>query len=225
MQRNPVLLIHGINDTAQIFRRMQTYLEVRGWPTHAISLTPNDGTDGLDQLAMQVDRYVAATFSRSQPIDLLGFSMGGVVCRYYLQRLGGLARVERFITVSAPHQGSLMAYLRWNAGCEQMRPQSPFLRDLNRQLDQLNQVQFTSIWTPFDLMILPATSSSLPIGSEIKIPVLAHAWMVSDPTVLLAVTTALSRPVERPARPDALGRRRSPSDRVPQTPLRDGGNT
>lgn len=225
MQRNPVLLIHGINDTAQIFRRMKTYLEVRGWPVHTLSLQPNDGTEGLDQLALQVDRYVATTFRRSQPIDLLGFSMGGVVCRYYLQRLGGLARVERFITLSAPHQGSLMAYLRWNTGCEQMRPNSAFLRDLNSQLEQLNQVQFTSIWTPLDLMILPATSSSLPIGTEIKIPVLAHAWMVSDPMVLLAVTTALSRPLERPTHHESLENHRSPSDPVPQTPLRDGGNT
>lgn len=225
MQRNPVLLIHGINDTAQIFHQMRTYLEGHGWSTHALSLIPNDGTAGLDQLAMQVDHYVTTTFRRSQPIDLLGFSMGGVVCRYYLQRLGGLARVERFITLSAPHQGSLLAYLRWNQGCEQMRPNSAFLQDLNSQLEQLNQVQFTSIWTPFDLMILPATSSSLPIGTEIKVPVLAHAWMVSDPRVLLAVTMALRRPLEHPAQPQSPENRRSPSDPVPQTPLQHGGNT
>jgi len=216
MQRNPVLLIHGIHDTARIFHRMQAYLEARGWPVHTLSLQPNDGTEGLDKLAKQVDRYVETTFSRSCPIDLLGFSMGGLVCRYYLQKLGGLARVERFITLSAPHKGSLWAYFRWNEGCAQMRPNSPFIQELNRQLDQLNQVQFTSIWTPMDLMIIPAASSSLPIGTEIKLPVLAHAWMVSDPTVLLAVTTALSRPLEH---------RRSPSAPVPQTPLRGGRNT
>lgn len=235
MERNPVLLIHGINDTAKIFRRMRTHLEARGWEVHAISLSPNNGDAGLDELALQVDRYVESTFSHSRSIDLVGFSMGGIICRYYLQKLGGLARVDRFITLSSPHNGSLMAYLRWNIGCEQMRPNSPFLRDLNRQLDQLNQVQFTSIWTPMDLMILPATSSSLPIGTEIKIPVLGHAWMVSDPTALLAVTTALSRPLHHDSythdsytydsRSASLRSHRSPSALVPQTQLPGERNT
>lgn len=244
MERNPVLLIHGINDTAKIFQRMRTHLEARGWEVHAISLSPNNGDVGLDELARQVDCYVKRTFGRAHAIDLVGFSMGGIVCRYYLQKLGGLARVDRFITISSPHHGSLMAYLCGNVGCEQMRPNSPFLRDLNHQLDQLNQVQFTSIWTPLDLMILPASSSSLPIGTEIKVPVLGHAWMVSDPTVLVAVTSALSRPLDHNSRkqdsrkqdadnPDlgnhesasvaisdvAIGDRRSLSARVPQTQL------
>ncbi|WP_448560518.1 esterase/lipase family protein [Trichothermofontia sp.] len=225
MERNPVLLIHGINDTAKIFRRMRAYLEVRGWEVHAISLSPNNGDSGLDELALQIDRYVEQTFARSRPIDLLGFSMGGIICRYYVQRLGGIARVERLITLASPHNGSLMAYLRWNIGCEQMRPNSPFLRDLNRQLEQLTQVQFTSIWTPMDLMILPAVSSSLPIGTDIKLSVLAHAWMVSDPGVLLAVATALSRPLNQNARRTPAEHPQSLIDRVPQTRLPDERNT
>ena len=62
--------------------------------------------------------------------------MGGIVCRYYLQRLGGIARVDRFVAISAPEHGTWWAntcpaeLLRW-PGVAQLRPDSAFLRDLN----------------------------------------------------------------------------------------------
>ena len=73
-----------------------------------------------------------------------------------------------------------------------MRPGSVFLRDLNRDRAQLDRIGFTSIWTPFDLMIVPASSSILPVGRSIRVNVPAHAWMVSDPRVLRLVSGALT---------------------------------
>jgi len=51
-------------------------------------------------LGQQVANYVAATFA-PKPFDLVGFSMGGIVSRYYVQRLGGIDRVQRFITLAS----------------------------------------------------------------------------------------------------------------------------
>jgi len=45
-------------------------------------------------------------------------------------------------------------------GCVQMRPDSPFLQ-LNQDAIMLEQLNFTSIWTPFDLMIVPGNSSQM----------------------------------------------------------------
>jgi len=36
---------------------------------------------------VKVANYVAANFAPEQPFDLVGFSMGGIVSRYYVQRL------------------------------------------------------------------------------------------------------------------------------------------
>jgi triacylglycerol lipase len=194
--KNPVLLIPGIDDTAAVFRPLADFLQQLGWAVQGISLTPNSGCTGLDCLAEQVAEYVTATWAPDQPIDLIGFSMGGIVGRYYLQRLGGLGRVQRFITLSSPHQGSWLAYGRgWNRGCQQMQPTSEFLADLNGDRNQLNQIQFSSFWTPFDLMILPASSSQLGVGQEAQFPVLAHPLMLRDRRVWAAIATALSQPV------------------------------
>ena len=192
--RNPILLIHGIGDTQRVFDAMVAYLRDRGWAIHCLDLEPNQGQMGLDQLALQICKYVEAHLS-DRPFDLLGFSMGGIVSRYYLQRLGGLLKVQRFITLSSPHNGTFTAYARQRPGVKQMRPGSAFLRDLNSTLEDLQQVQFTSLWTPYDLMIVPAHSSRLPLGQMGQIPVLAHPLMLRDRRVFEAVATALSRPI------------------------------
>lgn len=195
-QKNPVLLVHGIWDTGKVFRRMIPFLSERGWKVYDLDLLPNDGTKGLDDLAQQVVAKVEATFPPGQPFDLLGFSMGGIVSRYYIQRLGGINRVQRFITLSAPSHGTVIAYFNQGLGCVQMRPNSAFLRDLNRDAAMLSQINFTSIWTPFDAMIVPADSSRMPVGDNVVVPVLNHAWMLTDIQSLSAIATALSAPVK-----------------------------
>lgn len=201
--RNPVLLVHGIDDTAELFSTLSAYLKKQGWVTHGIDLIPNDGTHGLDVLAQQIAAYALDTFGPEQPFDVVGFSMGGIISRYYVQRLGGLERVQRLITLSSPHQGTWTAYLRWNAGAKQMRPRCPFLDDLNQDaMEQLGRINFTSFWTPLDTMIVPAESSYLPVGKAVPLPVAAHPWMVTDERVLQQVAIALQEPLGAEVRVD-----------------------
>jgi len=193
--RNQVLLIHGIGNTKAVFRKMSTYLEERGWSVHGLNLIPNDATLGLDQLAKQVADYIAGNFDPEQPLDLVGFSMGALVSRYYIQRLGGIERVQRYINISAPNNGTWTAYLLSRIGCLQMRPGSEFLQDLNRDYQMLERLNFTRLWTRFDLMIFPASSSQMPVGKELEIPVLLHPWMLKDQRCFKAVAAALSEPL------------------------------
>ncbi|MGD1804884.1 esterase/lipase family protein [Dapis sp. BLCC M126] len=188
---NPILLIHGIFDTIRIFDKMSRYLKQLGWEVYSLNLIPNYGILGLDKLAEQVADYVDKTFPPNQPFDLIGFSMGGIVSRYYVQRLGGIDKVERFITVSSPHNGTLTGYALNLAAPKQMRPNSDFLENLNQDLHLLEQINFTSIWTPYDAMIIPARSSQVPVGRDIKIDVLLHAWMISDEKVLKVIVEEL----------------------------------
>lgn len=191
-QKYPVLLIHGIDDTVHVFSSMVTYLSDRvGVPIHTLNLIPNNGDVGLDKLALQIQAYVEQHMKSVERFDLVGFSMGGIVSRFYIQRLLGWQRVRRFITLSAPHNGTWTGHLRRNAGAAQMRPDSPFLKDLNDSVGDLNQVEFISVWTPYDLMIVPASSSALPVGKEIQLPVLAHPWMLTDRRSLSAIAEAL----------------------------------
>jgi triacylglycerol lipase len=195
---NPILLIHGITDTSYKMRKIASHLSDLGWQVYTIDLTPNNGDSRLEILAGQVADLVDRTFAPHQQIDLVGFSMGGLVARYYIQRLGGIDRVQRFITLSSPHRGTLAAYFSTRPGCVQMRPDSQFVRDLDRDVHVLNQLNFTSIWTPFDLIILPPSSSQLGIGTELMFPVAAHPLMVFDRRCLDAIATALAQPIKSP---------------------------
>ncbi len=194
--RNPVLLVHGIFDTQRVFHKMAAYLEKKGWSVYCLDLVPNNGDVGLDKLAQQVADYISVSFAPKQTIDLVGFSMGGIVSRYYVQRLGGIQRVQRFVTISAPNHGTVIAYFPQNSGGIQMRPQSDFLQDLNRDVEILERLNYTSIWTPFDLMIVPAKSSQMPVGREEILPVGLHPWMLTDKRSLAVVAQELAAPVK-----------------------------
>lgn len=197
MPRNPVVLVHGLFDTIAKFKTLSAHLEQFGWSVHCFNLMPNDGTGCLKKLAHQVEDYINQHFPSEQKVDLLGFSMGGLVTRYYLQRLGGVDRVQRYISISAPNQGTIVAYSQPHEGIRQMRLNSELIKDLNQDWSKFQtRLQTTTLWTPFDLMIVPATSSCLGLGKEISVPVWVHAWMVDDPRVLAIVTHALSESIE-----------------------------
>ncbi len=194
--RHPVLLVHGFLDTTVVFAKMTAYLSNLGWEVHSLNLVPNNGAAGIDELAHQVADYADRHLPSDRPFDLVGFSMGGLVARYYVQRLGGRDRVKRFIAISSPHQGTWTAYTLQRPGCLQMRPGSDFLQDLNQDATTvLGQLNFTSLWTPYDLMIVPANSSQMPVGKEFRVPVLLHPWMLVDARSLKLVAEQLSVPV------------------------------
>jgi len=190
----PLLLVHGLGDTSRAFKSMTAYLTERGWTVFSCDLKPNNGQLPLEALARQLDRYIQAHLPAAEPFDLLGFSMGGLISRYYLQRMGGLERVRRFLAISSPHRGTWVGYLRWNPGCEQMRPDSEFLKDLNQDWQVLEQVNFVSLWTPFDLMIVPADSSVMPVGRSLSFPVALHPWMLTDDRVFATIVKVLTEP-------------------------------
>jgi triacylglycerol lipase len=192
MARTPVVLVHGIDDTRAIFSRLQPHLERSGLAVHSLDLVPSDGQAGLAELAGQLDTYVRKTFPAGEAIDLVGFSMGGLVSRYYIQRRGGRDRVRKFVTIGTPHNGTWTAYLRSNPGARDMRPGSAFLADLNGDIRVLELVSLVSIWTPFDLMIMPATSSRVRVGRSIAVRTPAHPLLVRDRRVLELVRGILS---------------------------------
>jgi triacylglycerol lipase len=193
---NPVLLVHGIFRKSGIFDKMSAYLRDLGLSVYTLDLSPHWGNASIDELAQQTADYIDKNFEPQQPLDIVGLSMGGLVTRYYLQRLGGINRVQRFIAISSPHRGTWTAYTLWGKGCVQMRPGSAFLEDLNRDAALLEKLNFTSIWTDWDFIIVPASSSQISAAKEVKLSVFAHAMMARHSSSLKAVAEALSEPLK-----------------------------
>lgn len=185
----PVVLVHGIWKDSSAFQDMSRYLWRSGITTAAIDLKPNDGSVGIEELAKQLASFIDQL--DSPEVDLVGFSMGGLVSRYYLQRLGGSERVRKFITIGTPNHGTLVARFSSLPASQQMRVNSPWISDLNSDFEMLLKHDVVSIWTPYDLMVIPRASGMLPVGRTMCIPTLIHHLMLSDERVLRAVKDIL----------------------------------
>ncbi len=179
-----VVLVHGFLETGSALSPMKRRLEKQGVQCFIAKLRPSDGRGGLDKLAEGLKRDIDATYGPDQPISVIGFSMGGIVSRYYLQKLGGAARCEKFFTISSPHHGTLAAKIYPTKGAAQMRPDSEFLQDLAKSDSILGEMPVVSYRTPLDLIILPPSSSVWDRAVNIEHPALLHPMMVTSNTVI-----------------------------------------
>lgn len=185
------VLVPGWLDNDRTLSRLRTYLELQGVRAVICSPQPSNGSAPIERLAEQVAAFIESGFGAEEPVNLFGFSMGGLIHRVYIQQMGGWRRVHKFVTVATPHRGTMTARFATLQGASQMRPESEFIQSLNRDLSALENVQFTSIWSPFDLTIVPANSSILPVGKMRRIWSPAHGVMMYDPNVMRVVAGVL----------------------------------
>lgn len=186
-----VVLVHGFLETGDTFKDLRSRLESRGCVCIVPRLTPNDGRFGLEDLAKRLKTQIDAAFGPKEPIRIVGFSMGGLVSRQYLQNLGGAKRCQNLITVSSPHQGTNGAYLYSSVGAKQMRPGSAFLTNLARTQGNLGKMPVASYRTPMDLIILPSSNSIWDRALNIEFPVISHPKMLSSNAVLTSIERRL----------------------------------
>lgn len=191
----PVLLVHGIWDSTARMSALVQGLRARGVEhVRAFDLKPNDGRAPIAKLAEQVHAE-AEKLSAQHPgaqLDLVGFSMGALVSRYYLQRLAGSARVRRFVSVSGPHAGTLAAHALPLPGARDMRPGSALLRDLEADVDPFGAVEVHCLYTPFDAMIVPAKSAVLRQAKSVRtLAMPLHRMMITHATAIDAIASAL----------------------------------
>jgi triacylglycerol lipase len=104
-----VVLVHGFLETGSAFKTLKKRLEKRGFECYVPRLKPSDGRGGLENVAARLKQDIDTKFGPKEPINVVAFSMGGIVSREYLQHLGGAARCENFVTISSPHHGTKAA--------------------------------------------------------------------------------------------------------------------
>ncbi len=195
---NPVLLLPGYTDDEDDLKTIAAYLWEAGFQVYPFSPRPSDGSVLLEDLALQLQAYIELTFGPEQAVDLVAFSMGGLISRWYVQKLGGDQRVQRLITLATPHNGTLYAYMPVNSpGLHQMQPGSDFLNELNEDLSPLTRINFTSIWTPLDLTVFPATSCLMDVGKMVRLMLPHHRALLSYRRCFAAVVKELRAPVDR----------------------------
>ena len=188
----PTILVHGYKDEASVFEPLARHLAGVGVRTYAVTLAPSDCSVPLEVLAQQLKAYISSNFAYNQQLNFVGFSLGGIVARYYLQRMGGLARTGRFLGVATPHHGTWMAFASRLPAALQLRPNSSFLRDLNADAEQLASIEFSSMWTPLDLMIVPSFNCRFRVGTNMAVWTLQHQGLITSRRGVGAIARVLT---------------------------------
>ena len=186
-----VVLVHGFMESGSNFRTLRQRLAQRGVQCLVPKLHPCDGRGGLEVLAAHLKQDIDAAYGPQQPISIVGYSMGGLVSRYYLQNLGGAARCEKLITISTPHHGTDSAWYYPTKGSAQMRPGSRFLTDLEQTQSNLGKMPVFSYRTFRDMVIVPPDSSVWDRAVNVEYQVLLHSMMITSNVVLTDVERRL----------------------------------
>ena len=188
---NPVILVHGIHSDSRDMTRMARHLRAEGCEVFTPDLSPNRGQATIEELAKQLADFTTKHVKRGRKFDLVGFSMGGLVSRYYVQRLGGERQVAHLITIAAPHHGTVFARLHPGAGATEMRRDSAFLRELATDNAKLASVKFTCFYTPLDLVVVPASSSVMPQARNVRVWASLHPSLILEKRCIRQVAGAL----------------------------------
>ena len=156
----PIVLIHGIVDNRTIFTMMRRGLRRRGFGCiRSFSYGPhtNDLRATAERFGAFIEDLVEET--GSDRVQVIGHSLGGLIARYYVQRLGGDARVQTLVTLGSPHQGTLAARLLPNKLVRQLRPGSDVLNELAEPSSCTTRM--LAFYSDVDQLIVPARNARL----------------------------------------------------------------
>lgn len=190
--RPKLVLVHGIFNTGKVMGWMKKQFELQGFDCFAPTLAPFDGSKGVEFAAESLQQQIRSRFGESETIALIGFSMGGVVARFYLQQLEGNARASHLFTVSSPHLGSYMAYLPYPSKTfKQLRPGSKLLSLLDSTGDRLSGLSLYSYCATVDYTVAPSRSH-WSIASNKKFDVYLHMSMIFSHKVVEEIICQLT---------------------------------
>ncbi len=172
-----VVLVHGFLATAGVFRPLRVRLERdAGARVASFSHAPGPGVRSIArQLAAVVDRIPEGT-----TIHLVGHSLGGIVARWYVQEMGGHARVAQTISLATPFGGVRIAErLRVLVGSD-LCAGSDVLTRLRDRAGEYAAVPHTSIAGSDDLMVSPPACAGFAGGDVIVLPGRGHNQLLFD---------------------------------------------
>jgi len=124
---------------------------------------------------------------KEKKIDILGFSMGGIIGRHWLQKFDGYKRTRRLISIGSPHKGTLMAQLIPKypfRGISEMKINSKFLRELANNDFLLDDIECINFFTYWDMMVFPSWWTNLNFGKKISVKVYKHRNLVRNKSVV-----------------------------------------
>ncbi|MQY39649.1 hypothetical protein SRB17_76760 [Streptomyces sp. RB17] len=154
----PVLLVHGLGDGESIVAPLRQGLDGLGagpFITVSYHAFGPDIRAAAQVLGEQVE--VARELGAGRGVVVIGYSLGGLIARYYTQVLGGDTHVPLVITLATPHGGTAAALLAPpHPLMRQLRPGSPLLAELAEPAAGC-RTRFVAFYSDLDEVVVPAS--------------------------------------------------------------------
>jgi triacylglycerol lipase len=209
----PIILLHGYFHNRSAFVIMRRSLKKFGFrsvDTMNYNVIGHDVQELAHQLAAHVDEILEQTGGTH--VHLIGHSLGGLVARYYIQKLGGHEKVHTCVTLGTPHRGTHAAWVGRGKTARQLRPGSLLLRQLARS-SRAMPVRFISFYSNLDSLVLPASNAKITEPSlrarNIFVRDLGHLSLLISRPLIRSIAEILASPDSMPAfdeRPARNGR-------------------
>ncbi|CAL9557316.1 esterase/lipase family protein [Streptomyces griseomycini] len=192
----PVVLLHGFIDNRSVFVLLRRSLVQHG-RQQIESLNYSPLTCDIRIAAELLGRHIEQVCERtgSSRVDVVGHSLGGLIARYYVQRLGGDARVRTLVTLGTPHSGTRVAPLA-NAHpiVRQMRPGSPVLEELALPSPGC-RTYFVAFWSDLDHIMEPLETACIEhpdlMVQNVQVSGVGHLALPVHPAVATGIRQAL----------------------------------
>lgn len=170
-----VVLVHGFLASAGVFRPMRARLE-RETGARVASFSHAPGL-GIRRIAQQLARLVDR-IPEGARIHLVGHSIGGLIARWYVQEMGGHARVTQTISLATPFHGTRLARVRLLIGND-LHTASTLL-DRIRQRAHAFDVPHTSILGTHDIIVQPFENAHFHHGESLVLEGRGHNTLLFD---------------------------------------------
>ncbi|MFJ7944870.1 esterase/lipase family protein [Streptomyces sp. NPDC096354] len=201
--RPPVVLLHGFIDNRSVFVLLRRSLTRHGWH-HLESLNYSPLTCDIRTAAELLGRHVEEICGRTghHEVDIVGHSLGGLIARYYVQRLGGDRRVRTLVTLGTPHGGTAVAPMASaHPIVRQMRSGSAPIEELRRPAPGC-RTRFVSFWSELDQVIVPAEAACIDHpdldAQNVRVSGIGHLALPVHPAVAAGIRQALESPEAAP---------------------------
>lgn len=199
-EKPPVVLLHGFIDNRSVFVLLRRSLAQHGGGRHLESLNYSPLTCDIRAAAELLGRHIEDICERTgqERVDVVGHSLGGLIARYYVQRLGGDHRVRTLVTLGTPHGGTRAVPLAdAHPIVRQMRPGSEVLEELQEPAPDC-RTHFVAFWSDFDQVMDPLETARVDhpdlMAQNIRVTGIGHLALPVHPAVATGVREALDTP-------------------------------